>query len=56
MKIQINKRRVYFYLLTVEFKGSREKLADAVSEAEFVALKASIVGLSGNKIEISIGR
>lgn len=40
----------------VQYDGSAEKLADAISETKFGLLKVNIVGLSGNKIEISIGK
>jgi hypothetical protein len=40
----------------VQYDGAAEKLADAISETKFGLLRVNIVGLSGSKIEISIGR
>jgi curli biogenesis system outer membrane secretion channel CsgG len=40
----------------VQFDGNAEKLADAISEAKFGLLRVIVVGLSGNKIEINIGK
>ena len=40
----------------VQYDGTAEKLADAISETKFGLLRVNIVGLSGSKIEIGIGR
>jgi curli biogenesis system outer membrane secretion channel CsgG len=40
----------------VQFNGDAEKLADTIAETSFETLRFNIVGLSGNKIEMSIGK
>ncbi len=42
--------------IDVQYVGGAEKLADAISETRFGLMKVNIVGLSGNKIEITIGQ
>lgn len=42
--------------IRVAYEGSGEKLADAVSTTKFGLMKVNIIGLSGNKIEIGIGK
>ncbi|MCY7374415.1 MAG: CsgG/HfaB family protein [Pyrinomonadaceae bacterium] len=42
--------------ITVQYSGSAEKLADAITEAKFLTLRVNIVGLSGSEIDISIAR
>jgi curli biogenesis system outer membrane secretion channel CsgG len=42
--------------IDVQFDGDAEKLADVISETSFGTLRLNIVGLSGNKIEIGIGK
>ncbi len=42
--------------MDVQFDGTAEKLADAISETKFGLLRVNIIGLSGSKIEISIGK
>lgn len=42
--------------INVQFDGSGEKLADAISSTRFDPMRVNIVGLSGSKIEISVGR
>jgi len=40
--------------IDVLFGGNAEQLADAISETKFGLLKVNIVGLSGNKIDITV--
>lgn len=42
--------------IDIQYSNNAEKLADAISETKFGLLRVNIVGLSGNKIEISIGK
>ncbi len=42
--------------IDVQFNGDAEKLADAIAETSFGTLRVNIVGLSGNKIEIGVGK
>lgn len=42
--------------IDVQYTGSAEKLADSISEMKFGLLRVNIVGLSGNKIEIKVGK
>ena len=44
-----------FYQLRI-YDGNAEKLADAISTAKFGLMRLNIVGLSGNKIEISVAK
>jgi len=42
--------------LNVQFDGPAKRLADAISKSRFGLLRVSIIGLSGNKIEMEIGK
>ena len=42
--------------VNVLYDGSAERLADAITETKFGTMRVNIVGLSGNKIEVSVGR
>lgn len=42
--------------VSVQYDGSAERLADSIAETRFGTMRVNIVGLSGNKIEISVGR
>jgi hypothetical protein len=39
----------------VQYEGSGEDLADAISTARFGSMPVKVIGLSGSKIEINIG-
>lgn len=42
--------------LNIQYDGGGDKLADAISVTKFGLLRVNIVGLSGNKIEIRVGK
>ncbi|MBK8465328.1 MAG: hypothetical protein IPL32_05810 [Chloracidobacterium sp.] len=42
--------------LDIQFDGSTEKVADAISSARFGQPRVNIIGVSGNKIEIEIAK